>query len=431
MSVLYIIRHRIFPLLMPLITLFILTLSGAIALRRGEQDDLHKFENRMENSFPDWYFESWKEGKYQEQFTEALSDRLPCSVKTKIWHFHWRNPLLLSLQKKVYSFSDYYVNFRNNQFLYGDSGHLYLMNDTYSLANDPNNSISEWAECIQSAMKSHSNIPLFLYYVSSEKDVRLDNGYREPNFQAITSIIPIQQSHASYLYIKDFEQYRRFFYQTDHHWQCFGSYQGYQDVFKLLGLDSQGESLACPVEPSEGIIGMPDEDPPSLSFGVHSVLVSRKHHESKARDTGTENLFSGKIYMYCFDYAPIQIFKDGEAVQVGNEDLVLCNQDPAFENSLRYSTIYGDDFGELVFETQRKDRPNILVIGDSYDNAILKLLAGHFHHIYSVDLRHYSEQKGKSFRMSEYIKENDVNQVLIIGSWIMFHKKLYEPPTGE
>ena len=53
-----------------------------------------------------------------------------------------------------------------------------------------------------------------------------------------------------------------------------------------------------------------------------------------------------------------------------------------------YGGVYGGDNGEVIFDTG-KDGDNILIFGNSYDNAILKLLASHFSKTYSIDLRNY------------------------------------------
>ena len=82
--------------------------------------------------------------------------------------------------------------------------------------------------------------------------------------------------------------------------------------------------------------------------------------------------------------------------------------------------MYGDDVGELIFDTGRRERPNILVMGESYDNAVLKLLAGHYNQLHSIDLRHYETQKGYAFNMSEYIRKNDISTVLFLGNIGLF-----------
>lgn len=75
-----------------------------------------------------------------------------------------------------------------------------------------------------------------------------------------------------------------------------------------------------------------------------------------------------------------------------------------------------ETLGEIIFDTGRTDRGNLLVIGESYDNAILKLLASHFDRTYSVDLRYYRNYMGSDFSLSDYLRRNNITKVLLIGN---------------
>lgn len=86
------------------------------------------------------------------------------------------------------------------------------------------------------------------------------------------------------------------------------------------------------------------------------------------------------------------------------------------ELALSYGAFYGGDDGEIIFDTGRTDRENVLVIGESYDNAILKLLASHFGRTYSVDLRYYRNYLGSDFSLSDYLRRNSITKVLLIGN---------------
>ena len=63
---------------------------------------------------------------------------------------------------------------------------------------------------------------------------------------------------------------------------------------------------------------------------------------------------------------------------------------------------------------------NILIIGESYDNAILKLLASQFNKTYSVDLRDFERDLGKPFSFDKYVRENEIDKVLFIGNYGFF-----------
>ena len=52
------------------------------------------------------------------------------------------------------------------------------------------------------------------------------------------------------------------------------------------------------------------------------------------------------------------------------------------------------------------------MLGESYDNAVLKLLASHFAELYSIDLRYYQG----SFRLKDYMKAHGISKVLLMGN---------------
>ena len=58
----------------------------------------------------------------------------------------------------------------------------------------------------------------------------------------------------------------------------------------------------------------------------------------------------------------------------------------------------------------------LLVIGESFDNALLKLLASEFENLYSIDLRNYETDVGKPFDLASYAAEHEIDSVLLIGN---------------
>ncbi len=83
---------------------------------------------------------------------------------------------------------------------------------------------------------------------------------------------------------------------------------------------------------------------------------------------------------------------------------------------ISYGAFYGGDDGEIIFDTGNSNKENILVIGESYDNAILKLIASHFNKTISIDLRNYVHCMDKEFNFSEYINDYNIKKVLFIGN---------------
>ena len=158
--------------------------------------------------------------------------------------------------------------------------------------------------------------------------------------------------------IPDFAAFSEYFYRTDHHWNYLGSYRAYRE----------------------------------------------------AAGTGLD-IFSEPFTVYRFAYPEMTVTRNGEpAGDYGRQDAV-----PG-ELTLSYGAFYGGDDGEIIFDTGRTDRGNLLVIGESYDNAILKLLASHFDRTYSVDLRYYRNYMGSDFSLSDYLRRNNITKVLLIGN---------------
>ena len=411
-------KRNALRLLLPLAVLGVMSAMGIRAVTTDERIDIFELENRFGDEFPEFEDSLWLSGEWQSMVTKALNDHLPYAIDTKTLFFKLRNGVLYEAQKRMYNFTDYYVHFRNDIYLYGEEPNLLYRPRPLNEVQRANMRVI--TSGINREARRHPGVGFYVYYVTRDFDIRFDTGYDAHIYNALVAQLQLPKAHISCLKIKDFQQFRHYFYRTDHHWQCFGSYRGYRDVFALLRLAEQGEQINSPVKVPDASLGIDGEERVTDEEGNQAVLVSRFYHDSKARSTGTPKQFLGYMYAYQFHYVPMRITRDGEPYQYGEEEKYLHNKDVSIEDGIRYAYMYGDNEGELIFDTGRRERPNILVMGDSYDNAVLKLLAGHYNQLYSIDLRHYETQKGYVFNMKEYIREKNISTVLFIGSSSMF-----------
>lgn len=359
---------------------------------------------------------------------DFIADQLPFAQDAKKKFFWLRNGVLYEAQKHMYNFTDYYVHFRNNIYLYGDSHEPYLLFMTKVLNEENKDHLQAMTKHINDAAQRHADKDFYVYYIERDLDLRYDTKWYAGNYEFVKKNLTIPGDHIACFRVKDFNDHKRYFYRTDHHWQYLGSYKGYKEVFRLLQLDKEGEVLKTPVEPDPSY-GVPDDCPPELVDGYRTVLVSRVYHESKSRSTGTFEKFLTKFYVYVFNFPPMHITidgkdkrEDGTPMDYGSAERCLKNKDFGLEWNMRYGLFYGGNDGEIILDAGRKDRPNILIFGDSYDNAILKLLAGHFNKTYSIDLRHYEKRMGKPFSIDEYMKTHKIDKVLFIGNFNFFEQ---------
>jgi hypothetical protein len=416
----YVIAGKI---ILPACVFIFLSVMGICSL--FEKEYMLEIENRKSNLYPEWLDSLWIEGEYQRKVNDAVADQLPLAMDAKK-DFYWlRNGVLNYVQKRLYTdYTDYYVHFRNGIYLYGDKDSPYLLYKPNKLDEKLQGNIQTMAKKINDAASRHQDKAFYVYYIERDIDIRYDTKKRTGIYEFLKDNLSLAQNHIACFKVRDFEEYKRDFNKTDHHWQYIGSYKGYKEVFHLLDLDKEGETLNKPITPNSSY-GVSDDCPPKLVEGYKPVLISRLYHDSKCRITGTPDKFYDKFYVYVFDYVPMKIIINGEKGEYGNQGESLKNKDIALEFNLKYGTFYGGDEGEIIFDTGRKDRPNILIFGDSFDNAILKLIAGHFNRTYSIDLRNYERIMGKPFLIDKYMKTHKIDKVLFIGSQSFFEQKKF------
>lgn len=416
----YVIAGKI---ILPACVFIFLSVMGVCSL--FEKEYVLEVENRKSNLYPEWQDSLWIEGEYQQKVNDAVADQLPLVMDAKK-DFYWlRNGVLNNVQKRLYpNYTDYYVHFRNGIYLYGDKDSPYLLYKPNKLDEKLQGNIQTMAKKINDAASRHQDKAFYVYYIERDIDIRYDTKKRMGIYEFLKDNLSLAQNHIACFKVRDFEEYKRDFNKTDHHWQYIGSYKGYKEVFHLLNLDKEGETLNKPITPNSSY-GVSDDCPPKLVEGYKPVLISRLYHDSKCRITGTPDKFYDKFYVYVFDYVPMKIILNGVKGEYGNQGESLKNKDIALEFNLKYGTFYGGDEGEIIFDTGRKDRPNILIFGDSFDNAILKLIAGHFNRTYSIDLRNYERIMGKPFLIDKYMKTHKIDKVLFIGSQSFFEQKKF------
>lgn len=133
---------------------------------------------------------------------------------------------------------------------------------------------------------------------------------------------------------------------------------------------------------------------------------------SKIANVGNSNLFGEIFCEFIFNYPDFEIIVNGNKVDKYGETLYNLKN----SNEITYAYIYGGDDAEIIFNNKEESNgKNLLVYANSYSNAINKLLATEYDKTYVVDGRYY-----KDFNMINYIKENNIDDVLILGNNMLF-----------
>ena len=342
------------------------------------------YENRPAVKLPAFSLSSALSGAYQDALESALHDQLPASQVLEQLYQNGANRLILrALFAQSAENPNAYYQF--NDLLLFRSDIVYAP----VFARDKLGELSAKAEYMNRLFVTYPELSYYVFYIEKDTDFDFENGVPTGVSDEMLSRLWLPESHMAVERISSFADFRERFYRTDHHWNHVGSYAGYTHLLRLLGKTD-------PLKP------------------VGTVRVGTAFRGAKALVSGAASFFSEPFDVYRFDFPRMDITINGfPSADYGRQSEAWDEE--AF-GPVAYGSYYGFDYGEVTFHTDQPGAGNILVLGESFDNAILKLLASHFENLYAVDLRAYKEDMGKPFRFSEYIAAHNIDTVLLIGN---------------
>ncbi len=341
--------------------------------------EINSYENRYANRLSQLTAASYADGSFQDAMESALSDQVQFAQLAKKCYNYAVSASAVPLISLLENVTHDYV-YSNGLAFY--EGKIVYMQTGLDARRER---LTAKAENLNSVIAAHPELDFYAYYIEKDTDLNFTTGERLGAREYVFSMLNIPEDRMGVYEIQSFAEFDERFYDTDHHWNYIGSYSGYRDVLSLISDDE-------PIEPA-GVF--------------HSGL---RFVGSKAMSLGS--FYTDEMSIYRFDYAPMSISINGTpAEDYGQQDKLLLGE----LSCPTYGDVYGGDEGEIIFDTGR-DGENILIIGESYDNAILRLLAGHFAETYSIDLRYYETAFGKKFDFDEYVSQHGITKVLFIGN---------------
>ena len=354
----------------------ILALGGVFASLFPRE--MNTYENRYAVQMPALTAESYGSGQFQDQLEEALADQLPkASALKKLYHLGTRGYVYALLSPLSESQPDTYFDYFGVSLADGDR--LVYAPMTLTAVQDR---LDTRIEQIKTAV-SQTDADFYLYYIEKDTDLNFETGERLGAYEYLASRLELPMDKFA---VDTPEDFFRDFYVTDHHWNYLGSYRAYEELAELLDC---GEPLT-----------------PTQSMTLNKTITG-----SKAAACGAQQLME-KFCAYRYDFPAMTVTLDGApAADYGQQEAFLSGQDGV----LSYSAFYGGDNGEVILDTG-SDGENLLILGESYDNAVLKLLASHFGRTHAVDLRYYEPLMGQTFDLAAYVKAHGIDRVLLMGN---------------
>lgn len=369
-----------------------------------KQQEISVEENRSLQKVPVFSFQKFAKGKFQNELENAISDQLLGAMKIKYgvkWidnflttNFSNINPKSkkhfddkeLKIQEQENEKSYTYIEVVANKVI---SNNIYKLDDSGYLVNKPIPLENYCFEIYNTKMFAQITYPKYLFFVMSSRSVH----FNEINDNKILEYIKAKMPMTDYeiLSYKSFEEYKKYFYQTDHHWNYRGSYLGYTKIMKML----EGDDVKFLV--------------PKATHTYDTVF-----HGSLDRDNLLE-FANEKFTVYIFDIPKYVTYVNDVKKEYGyRSKYVSDTKFPHRKYENHYGLYYGDDQAKVVYDFNQPEKENILILGNSFTNSINELVASHYNKTHILDIRHFKRTYGYDIDVQTYMKKNNLSKVLIV-----------------
>ncbi len=214
------------------------------------------------------------------------------------------------------------------------------------------------------------------------------------NLQAVSELFfnALDERSIDYINMKDvFEKENKpeeYYSFIDHHFTYYGAFRTYEEIIDRVNGD--------------------------LGYGLHKLKEGEdfnfKALENPYMGSRNRKLMGGYDFdekLVIADYINRVPFARSD--NGGEPNSVLFSYPSDVNEAVTYTTYMSGDMGETVLKTNRSGLPNLLIIGDSFTNAIETLIYTDFNEMRSLDYRYYDKKT-----MTEYINEYKPDVALMI-----------------
>ena len=349
------------------------------------QEEINQYENRMAYKVPSFTVDGFLNHSYQDNIELAFSDQMPLSTTAKKTYNIANNLIIKKISEVLFKnkCTDRYISISRDIKTYGcDDNLVYPISPVVNATDRYDIRIKNINDLLSSNLSD-----VYIYYIEKDTDINFETNESAGVYEYLKNNINTDKMYK--FQINNFNDFSNYFYKTDHHWNYKCSYAAYKQLVGILTSDK-------PIKYK------------------NEKCIGGNFSGSKGVTVGSYFTYKEDFCVYEFDYPKYKIYVNGKDSKYGSEEVYLNS----YNETLPYDTYdryYGWNSGEVIFVNNNKSG-NILILGESFDNPLLKLLASHFNKTYSIDLRYYEKDNGKKFDYSEYIEKNNIDKVLLIGN---------------
>ena len=291
-------------------------------------EDVNYYENRNAYKIPKFDLESILKKSYQDNMEYAFSDQTLLSTTMKKGY----NFLTMFANKMMADnifmndCEGRYISVGNKVLTFGCDNNIVYYDSYVSDSKDVfDNRISNINNVVE-----NTNVDVYIYYIEKDTDINFEKGIESDIFDYLKENINSDDFYG--FQVNSFDDFKNYFYRTDHHWNYKGSYTSYLDLVNILT----------------------NEEPMKYN---EEVCLNSDFSGSKANFSGASFLYKEEFCVYNFDFPDYLITVNGEVGSYGAEEYHLKNP----ELSVSYGSFYGGDNGEIIFDNNDSSKENILI----------------------------------------------------------------------
>lgn len=369
------------------------------------EQKISKIENRDLKTLPVFSWKSLANGEYFKSFEGYVMDQFPYRQQFVSYYQKQETsplfnlPLYLVLdQNKTGNGTKIHDFYQTNGVLVINNEWLLVDLKTRAKRKDIDQALNELNKL--ATLTKENNIETFLAFAPNKNfslehlypsthnfpEKKDDRKYFLENVPDSIHTINLLQ-HFKTISDKDRES---LYFKTDHHWNMDGAFIGYQEIIK--NVNQHSKFLKTPPLSINEIDVIPKKDGEfkgSYNRLIH-YLVDAKQDQSNF-------------------YKPIQPFslKISEPQSMKFDDFYGKGLK---EKTFDYGTLYATDYGKIkILNTNTESRKKLLLLKDSYADAIIPFLAQHFYETTVIDSRVYVTKS-----VLQEIKENKYDMAIIL-----------------
>lgn len=351
------------------------------------QKDISEEENRELAKLQTFSMEDFTENRFQNNIEKAISDQIVISGTVKKAALETRNKIVNSMNNII-------LKLRNNPdsiYYAAVSEKVYKINSDDHLLN--RYLTSSYDERTINYYNHIEGADKYFYFIETDcSKVYNKEEYYKDMYKEIAKKLNVKASGK--FEVSDYETYKENFYKTDHHWNRKGQYKAYKEIAKLLGI------------PENEQVKVVEEKQYDIPF-----------FGSRAREASEYDI-EEKFTVYKYNnLKPTKTYVDGVLINYGKKEEYDKGEFETKQSTNHYGDYYGWDNGEIIFDFNKPEKENLLIISDSYSNALNEIIASSYNKTYIIDFR-----QNPKFEPNEYIKNNDIDKILILGDIAIFNQ---------